>query len=92
MMGFGFGMGIFGLLLMILFWGGLIALAVWLVSLLFPTAARTPEGISEGASSTKQPDNSNIHSPSAQEILKARYARGELTQEQYQQMLQTIQD
>ena len=78
MMGFGFGMGIFGLLLMILFWGGLIALAVWLVGLLFPTV--------------KQPDNSNVHSPSAREILKARYARGELTREQYQQMLQTIQD
>lgn len=85
MMGFGFGMGIFGLLLMILFWGGLIALAVWLVGLLFPTAPR-------GASATKQPDNSNFHSPSAREILKARYARGELNQEQYQQMLQTIQD
>jgi putative membrane protein len=77
MMGFGFGMGIFGLLLMILFWGGLIALAVWLVGLLFPTV--------------KQSDNNNVHSPSAREILKARYARGELTQEQYQQILQTIQ-
>jgi hypothetical protein len=31
MMGFGMGFGILGLLLMVLFWGGLIALVIWLV-------------------------------------------------------------
>ncbi len=37
MMGFGFGMGIWGILVMVLFWGGLVALAVWLVGLMFPS-------------------------------------------------------
>ena len=70
------GMGFFGILIMILFWGGLIALAVWLVSLLFPTAGRSAN---------------NASTPrSAEEILDLRYARGELNDEQYQQMRQTI--
>ncbi|HXV97119.1 MAG TPA: hypothetical protein VEC93_01755 [Anaerolineae bacterium] len=33
----GFGMGLFGLITMLIFWGGLLALAVWLISLLFPS-------------------------------------------------------
>lgn len=36
MAGMGFGMGFFGLLTMLIFWAGLLALAIWLVSLLFP--------------------------------------------------------
>ncbi len=77
MMGGGMiGLG-FGFIWMLLFWGGLIALAVWLVGLLFPSGHR-------------QNDVGNEASPSAQEILKARYARGELTTEEYQTMSQTI--
>lgn len=68
----------FGFIWMLLFWGGLIALAVWLVGLLFPSAKR-------------QNDAGNEASPSAQNILKARYAQGELTAEEYQTMSQTIQ-
>jgi hypothetical protein len=34
----GFGMGIFGLITFLIFWGGLLALAIWLVGLLFPTS------------------------------------------------------
>ena len=70
MMGFGFG---FGLLFMLLFWGGLIALAVWLISLLFPRSG--PGGTS-----------SNEGDLSAREILDRRYARGEINQEQYELM------
>jgi hypothetical protein len=33
----GFGMGLFGLITMLIFWGGLLALAVWLINLLFPS-------------------------------------------------------
>jgi putative membrane protein len=73
MMGFGVGMGLFGLLWMILFWGGLILLAIWLVSLLFPATGKT--GRKEGR-----------EAPSALDILKQRYAQGELTKEQYQEM------
>ncbi|MCL4294507.1 MAG: SHOCT domain-containing protein [Anaerolineae bacterium] len=77
MMGFGLGMGLFGFFWMLLFWGGLIALAVWLIRLLFPSAQA-------------QADNRNEGALSAPEILKTRYAQGELTAEQYQEMLQTI--
>ena len=73
MMGFGYGMGYYGLIWMFLFWGGLILLAILLIKLIFPVNTEKP--------STSQ---------SAQEILKTRYAKGELTQEQYQQMLQNI--
>ena len=77
MMGFGLGMGGFGLIWMLLFWGALILLAFWLVSLLFPTS--------------KKSDQDGSKSLSASEILKQRYARGELTQDEYQQMADTIQ-
>lgn len=77
MMGFGLGMGIFGLVWMLLVWGVLIALAIWLIRLLFPsTEAR------------RRDDHEAL--PSAQEILSRRLAQGELSNEQYQEMLQTI--
>jgi putative membrane protein len=73
----GLGMGFLGLIWMLLLWGGLIALAVWLIRLLFPSAPA-------------QSDNRNEGTLSAPEILKTRYAQGELTAEQYREMLQTI--
>ena len=77
MMGYGLGIGFFHLIWMLLFWGGLIILAVWLIGLLFPA--------------TRKQNSQSDHPRSALEILKARYAQGELTEEQYHQMLQTIQ-
>jgi putative membrane protein len=74
MMGMGF--GLMGLLTMLLMWGGLILLAIWLVSALFPRSTR-PAGLDE------QP-------LSAREILDRRYARGELTREQYELMARDI--
>jgi len=68
----------FGIIWMVLFWGGLIALAIWLIGLLFPSVK-------------EQASNDDKTPSSAQEILQARYARGELTTEEYQEMLQTIQ-
>ena len=73
MMGFGFGFGLLGLLLMVLFWGGLILLAVLLVRALF----RGNRGSLNTASG---------HTETAREILDQRYARGELTREQYELM------
>lgn len=73
MMGFGFGFGILGLLLMVLFWGGLILLAVLLVRALF----RGNRGSLNAAAG---------HTETAREILDQRYARGELTREQYELM------
>ena len=44
----GFGMGIFGLMTMLIFWGGLLALAVWLIGRLFPTAQKPPDNSNPG--------------------------------------------
>ena len=77
MTGFGMGFGFLGLLLMVLFWGGLIALAVWLVQALFNRAPQLPSFQGTG-------------SASAQQILDARYARGEITKEQYELMKQDL--
>ena len=61
----GWGMG-FGLLLMLLFWGALIALAVWLVRALFPPAGQPPSPATG-------------RDLSAREILDRRFARGEFS-------------
>jgi putative membrane protein len=80
MMGFGMGFGLIGLLIMLLFWGGLILLAVWLVKMIF---------------SGSQSHHSGLNTPpggglDAREILAQRYARGEITREQYETMKQDI--
>ena len=78
MMGFGMGFGILGLLLMVLFWGGLIALVIWLVRSIFPVSQQTTK------------TSAGIE-PNALEILGERYARGEITREQYEMMKQDLQ-
>ena len=75
MMGIGFG-GL-GLLFMLLLWGGLIALAVWLVSALFPRSSR----------GTPFPSDQDLR---PRDILDRRYARGEITREQYELMRQDL--
>lgn len=75
MMG-GLGMGV-GLLFMLLFWGGLIVLGIWLIRALFPSANQPP------ASPTER-------DLSAREILNRRFARGELNREEYDLMKETI--
>jgi len=74
MMGMSFGFT--GLLFMLLLWAGLIALAIWLVSALFPRAAG--------------PATSGDGNASARQILDRRYARGEITREQYELMKRDI--
>ncbi len=69
----GLGMGLGGGVLMVLFWVVLIVGAVWLARGLFPNGQQPP------ASSSRS-------EPSADEILKQRYARGEISKEQYDQM------
>ncbi len=58
-------------LVMLLFWGVLIALAVWLVKVLFDRRSQQPAD----------------HVLSAREILAQRYARGEISRAEYDQML-----
>lgn len=55
---------------------GIIILAVWLVRQLSKNAANTTQS------------SSAVQSP--REILQIRYARGEITREQYQEMLKDI--
>jgi len=67
-----------GFIRMLLFWGGLIALAVWLIGVLFPASSEEVGG-------------DTVASSLAQDILRARYAHGELTTEEYHERLNTIQ-
>ena len=71
----GWWMGI-GLLWSLIFWGGLILLAVWAIRLLGSRPAAGREGGARVDPLT---------------ILKERYARGELTREQFEQMKADIQ-
>ena len=75
MMGMGFG---FGLVWMILFWVFIVGLAVWLLSRLFPRATDTSRSNKENL-----PD-------SPLDIVKARYARGEISMEEYDEMINVL--
>ena len=76
---FGMGFGYLGLLFMGLFWVGILALAVWLLWALFNRASRLPpvQGNSDAT---------------PQQILGARYARGEITKEQYESIKQDLRE
>jgi len=67
----------FGLLLMVLFWGALIALAAWLIRALFPPADQPPAPLTE-------------RDLNAREILDRRLTRGEISREEYDLMIETI--
>lgn len=69
----GLGMGLGGGLVMVLFWAVLILGAVWLARGLFPNSQQP-------SASATRPE------ASADDILKQRYARGEISREQYDQM------
>jgi len=63
-----------GLLLMVLFWGVLIAGGVWFVKAVFTSAPQNHVG------------NPNSRQASPREILDQRYARGEISREEYEQI------
>ena len=64
---FGYGMGFFGWIFMVLFWAAVIWLIVWLVN--------------------KNKNSARDHSEkTASEILKERYAKGEITKKEYLEM------
>jgi putative membrane protein len=73
MSGFGLmaGMGWLGILTMLLFWVGVLALIVWGLSNLFPTQRLSTE-------------------TDAVEIVRQRFARGELSREEYLQAVETL--
>ena len=80
MMGFGFG-GL-GVIFMLVFWVVIIALAVWVLSNIFPRAL--------SSSSSHATARRGDPSESPLEILKQRYVRGEITRQQYELMNQDI--
>ncbi|UCF61257.1 MAG: SHOCT domain-containing protein [Anaerolineaceae bacterium] len=79
MMGMGFGFGALGLVLMIVFWLVVIGLAVCLLSNLFP---RTTDSFK-----TSKKDLSET----PMEILQQRYARGEISRDEYNEMRKDLQ-
>jgi len=79
MMGFGMGFGWIGMLIMFLFWVGLILLVVWLIKSVFSTANNNH------LSSKKASIGSN-----AMEILAQRYARGEINRQEYELMKEDL--
>jgi putative membrane protein len=73
-------MGTFGwlwMLIPLLFWGGLLALMAWAVVRIFPSG-RAGDGRREGSA------------PSAEDILRERFARGEVSAEEYKERLQML--
>ena len=70
MMGDGWGGWIWGALMMLVFWGGLIALVVFLVR---GFGARPSQG------------EENRRGPEAREILAERFARGEISEDEFEQ-------
>ncbi len=76
MTGWGMGFGVLGFVLMIAFWIAIVAAAIWLLSHLFPASA-TPRAQGNAPEA-------------ALDILKQRYARGELTQEAFGAMRRDI--
>lgn len=72
----GFGMG-FGLIFLVLIFGGVILLGLWMVKALFPNGQKPLES---------QKDRELP----PEEILDLRYARGEITRDQYDQMKQDL--
>jgi putative membrane protein len=82
MMGFG---GAAMMLWMVVFWIAVVGVALWLLSRLFPGTGQhfgngqsTPDRITSGGSGR------------ALDILNERYARGEITRAEYQEMRQDM--
>ena len=85
-MGYNFGfVGFFGIILMVLFWVGIIVLVIWLVSRVFNGSANSNTNI--GAITPPLPQPPAV---SASELLKQRYVRGEITKEQFEDMRRSI--
>jgi putative membrane protein len=76
MMGFSFGG--FGIVYMLIFWVVIVGLAVWLLSSLFP------RGTNNTSSHATTRQNEPLESPL--EILQQRYARGEISKAEYEEM------
>ncbi len=72
---YGLGMGLLGVIFMILFWVLIITGGFYLIKLLVGTSSNT----------------SSLPKETAEEILKKRYARGEINKEEFSRMKKEIQ-
>ncbi len=72
----------FGILFMLIFWVAIIVLAIWLVARLFPNG--------KGVSSLMRDQRRDRGSESPEEIVKRRYARGEITKAEYEELLRDL--
>jgi putative membrane protein len=82
MMGLGYG-GL-GMVLMILFWVAIIVLAIWALGKLFPQMT--------GFTAPPSRDRPGETAESPLDILKRRFARGELSQAEYDDMRRKLLD
>jgi putative membrane protein len=71
--GYGWGWMAFGAVWMVLFWGGIVALVVWAITRLSGDRERREE-------LSRSEDRPPL------EIAKERYARGEITRDQFKQL------
>ncbi len=78
-----FGLAGLGMVFMMLFWVCVVILAIWLVSRLFPGAARS--------GNVRTDQNTEATSAGALDILKQRYARGEISRAEYDDMRRGLQ-
>ncbi len=92
MMYWGWGMGLVGMLFMIVFWALVVAGAIWLITRLLPRGgghySPPASGGSYSAPANWTPPVTQAETPL--DILKRRYASGEITKAEYDQMRQDI--
>jgi uncharacterized membrane protein len=81
------GLGGWGFLLNAVLWLGLVALGIWLLARLFPRVGGQSRSDSDGRNWVQgPPENTAPPNDTAMQILRRRYARGELSKEEYETM------
>ncbi len=89
MMYWGWGMGLVGMLIMIVFWALVVAGAIWLITRLLPRGQGYSAHMS-APTSASAPWTAPAPQETPLDILKRRYASGEITKAEYDQMRQDI--
>ncbi len=75
--GHGFGMMIW----MVLFWVIVLGAGIWLLAMLFPVARRQRPEMPDGREAPIDP---------AMQVLRQRYAKGEITKEEFEEVRRTL--
>ena len=81
MMGYGWGMGVGGMIAMTVFWVALVALIVWLVARTFRPGDQDRRGATGGDRSWQE---------TSDEVLDRRFAAGEIDEATYHRMRETL--